>query len=177
MSDDENRESISSNKKSGGLRVPPNRFAESAARHAATGGIENGSALRMALVKVVSVIVEIFKAPRQRSVVSPDTPLSLGLATGPVSSRKSITEDVREAKKLTSAINAGKNYPIVVPPVFKMAFLTVVAITVLAGVTEIILAGRWTEPTANQQSAFEAMGFAWKAGIGAIFGLLGGKVT
>ena len=74
MSDDENRESISSNKKSGGLRVPPNRFAESAARHAATGGIENGPALRTALVKVVSVIVEIFKAPRQRSVVSPDTP-------------------------------------------------------------------------------------------------------
>jgi hypothetical protein len=165
-------------KKRGGLRAPPlNRFAESAARHAATGGIENGSALRTALGKVVSVIVEIFKAPRQRSVVSPDTPVSLGLATGPVFSRKATAEDVREGKKLASALNAGKNYPIVVPPVFKMAFLTVVAITVLAGATEIILAGRWTEPTANQQSAFEAMGFAWKAGIGAIFGLLGGKVT
>jgi hypothetical protein len=39
------------------------------------------------------------------------------------------------------------------------------------------MAGFWTTPTPNQQSAFEAIGFAWKAGIGAIFGLLGGKVA
>ena len=56
-----------------------------------------------------------------------------------------------------------------------MVFWTVVAITIAAGIEHVILAGIWEKPTPNQQSAFEAMGFAWKAGIGAIFGLLGGR--
>jgi hypothetical protein len=64
-----------------------------------------------------------------------------------------------------------------VSPTFKLVFLTVTAITVAAGMAHIALAFAWTAPTANQQSAFEALGFAWKAGIGAIFGLLGGKLT
>jgi hypothetical protein len=58
-----------------------------------------------------------------------------------------------------------------------MVFWTVVVITVAAGIVHVILAGIWITPTPNQQSAFEAMGFAWKAGIGAIFGLLGGNAT
>ena len=62
-------------------------------------------------------------------------------------------------------------------PAFKLVFLSVLAITVLCGIAQLILAGIWPQPTANQQAAFEAMGFAWKAGLGAILGLLGGKVT
>jgi hypothetical protein len=64
-----------------------------------------------------------------------------------------------------------------VNPTFKLIFLTVVGITILAGAVEVLLAGVWTAPSPNQQSAFEAMGFAWKAGIGAIFGLLSGKTS
>ncbi len=64
-----------------------------------------------------------------------------------------------------------------VSPTFKLVFLTVVTITVLVGVAEIVLAAVWTTPTPNEQTAFEAMDFAWKAGIGAILGLLGGKQT
>jgi hypothetical protein len=60
---------------------------------------------------------------------------------------------------------------------FKLVFLTVVGITVLAGVAEIVMAAVWTNPTPDQQSTFEAAGFGWKAGIGAIFGLLGGKIS
>jgi len=62
-------------------------------------------------------------------------------------------------------------------PAFKLVFLSVLVITVVTGILQIILAGYWPTPTANQQASFEAMGFAWKAGLGAIFGLLGGKVT
>lgn len=65
----------------------------------------------------------------------------------------------------------------VLSPYFKLIFLTVVVITVVAGGLHIFLAELWPNPTANQQSAFEAMGLAWKLGFGAIFGLLGGKVT
>jgi hypothetical protein len=64
-----------------------------------------------------------------------------------------------------------------VSPTFKLVFLSVLGITIAAGILQIALATVWSTPTANQQSTFEAMGFAWKVGIGAIFGLLGGKVT
>jgi hypothetical protein len=60
---------------------------------------------------------------------------------------------------------------------FKLVFLAVLVITVLAGIAEIVLAFNWTTPTANQQNVFEAMGFTWKTGTGAILGLLGGKAT
>jgi hypothetical protein len=62
-------------------------------------------------------------------------------------------------------------------PLFKLVFSTVVGITILSGGAEIMMAAFWTNPTADQQSAFEAIGFAWKAGIGAIFGLLSGKIA
>lgn len=67
--------------------------------------------------------------------------------------------------------------PALLKPGFKWALIMVVGITVLSGILVIALAGIWPAPTPNQQSAFEAFGFAWKAGIGAIFGLVGGKVA
>jgi hypothetical protein len=60
---------------------------------------------------------------------------------------------------------------------FKMVFLVVAAITVLSGVASIVLAGWWLTPTQNEQNVFDSMGFAWKAGIGAILGLIGGKAS
>jgi hypothetical protein len=59
---------------------------------------------------------------------------------------------------------------------FKPIFWSVFAITVGSGVVNILIAYLWTDPTHNQQAMFEAFDFAWKAGIGAIFGLLGGRV-
>jgi hypothetical protein len=72
---------------------------------------------------------------------------------------------------------SGAPAPIVATPVFKLVFLAVLGITVLSGLIEIAIAVQWPAPTANQQATFESFGFAWKAGLGAIFGLLGGKVT
>ncbi len=66
---------------------------------------------------------------------------------------------------------------IVVPSRFKWAFISVLAITVFAGVAEIIMASIWGTPTGLQQQSFLAMDFAWKAGFGALVGLLGGKVS
>jgi hypothetical protein len=60
---------------------------------------------------------------------------------------------------------------------FKMVFLVVAAITVLSGIASIVLAGWWLTPTQNEQNVFDSMSFAWKAGIGAILGLIGGKAS
>lgn len=62
-----------------------------------------------------------------------------------------------------------------VVPAFKLIFLTVAAIMIGCGVAQVVLAQIWHAPTINQQSAFDAFGFAWKSGIGAIFGLWSGK--
>jgi hypothetical protein len=74
---------------------------------------------------------------------------------------------------------SGSDLPRIVAltPAFKLVFLTVTTITILCGVAEIALAAAYVAPTFNQQAAFEAMAFTWKTGIGAIFGLLGGKAT
>lgn len=70
-----------------------------------------------------------------------------------------------------------KEKRVFVHPAFKMTFIAVLALTVVAGLAEVIMAAAWGTPTANQQTAFQAADFAWKAGVGAIFGLLGGKQT
>lgn len=62
-------------------------------------------------------------------------------------------------------------------PAYKLILVAVIAITLLSGAADIVLAGIWEHPTPNQQSAFEAMGFAWKSGLGALFGLVGGKAA
>ncbi len=67
--------------------------------------------------------------------------------------------------------------PIFVTPVFKLVFLSILAVTVLSGLVQLLIASEWANPNPNQQATFESFGFAWKAGLGAIFGLLGGKVT
>jgi|GEM_PF-1180594 len=67
--------------------------------------------------------------------------------------------------------------PKFISPTFKLVFLSVLGLTILAGAAEVIMAAYWTAPTSNQQSAFEAASFVWKAGVGAILGLVGGKVT
>jgi hypothetical protein len=65
--------------------------------------------------------------------------------------------------------------PVRIPPAFKFVVLMVAAVTIGSGATEIGLALLLNHPTAMQQSAFEAMDSTWKLGIGALFGLLGGK--
>ena len=62
-------------------------------------------------------------------------------------------------------------------PSFAPVFRGVLFITIGAGVAQIIMAAFWTAPTTVQLSVIESMGFAWKAGIGAVFGMLGGKFT
>jgi hypothetical protein len=86
--------------------------------------------------------------------------------------------DLTTAKTVPPSVAAPPGHPLArVSPQFKLVFVSVLAITVAAGVLQIVLAAYWTAPTPNQQAAYEAMSFAWKIGFGTIIGLLGGKVT
>jgi hypothetical protein len=65
----------------------------------------------------------------------------------------------------------------VISPTFKWVLITVLVITVGCGIGQFIAAGAWPTMTPNQQTAFDSITFGFKAGLGAIFGLLGGKIT
>lgn len=109
-----------------------------------------------------------------------DSPAALarpsGLTLEPASAARAAAPIPLAATEPTANSGNGDR-TIVVAPFFKLVFLTIVVITVLCGAADIAMAGVWSDPTSMQQSAFEAAGFAWKAGIGAILGLIGGKVA
>ncbi len=58
---------------------------------------------------------------------------------------------------------------------FMWVLLIVTVMTVLAGVAQMVLAERWSQPNPNEQNVFDTMATAWKMGFGALIGLLGGK--
>ena len=59
---------------------------------------------------------------------------------------------------------------------FKMVFGTVVALTVFLLLINLGLSFIQA-PTDAQRTLIEGSGTLWKAGIGTVFGLIGGKVT
>jgi hypothetical protein len=116
------------------------------------------------IANTAHVIAESFSSPNEESI--------LYLDTGHVE---------RKSKSLKIGVTPGvpppRKPPAPLKPAFKWSLITVVAITVLSGLATIVIAGIWVHPTPDQQTTFEGFSFAWKAGIGAIFGLIGGKVT
>lgn len=66
---------------------------------------------------------------------------------------------------------------------FKMIFLTVAALTIGSFVGIGVLAAfgsdatKASEVSVMQRNFYTACSFGWQSGIGAIFGLLGGKAT
>jgi len=60
-------------------------------------------------------------------------------------------------------------------PGFKWTLLIVFFGWAACAVAEMYLAGQWTTPTPNQQTAFTAMDWGFKSGFGGWLGLIGGK--
>jgi hypothetical protein len=60
---------------------------------------------------------------------------------------------------------------------FALTFCGVFLITILCGAANIAMATIWIEPTPLQIASFEHSGTAWKLGVGALIGLLGGKTA
>ena len=90
-------------------------------------------------------------------------------AASVISPRTESVVDLATATTVPPTSSPPPGHPIArVSPTFKLVFITVVAITVVCGLLQIILAAYWTTPTGNQQATFEAMSWAWKIGFGAI---------
>lgn len=86
---------------------------------------------------------------------------------------RGVEKDLRQDQEKSVVENL-----IAVPPLFKLVFLSVLGITLLSGFGAGGIAFASDEAlTTNQQTVFEAANFVWKMGVGAIFGLLGGKIT
>jgi hypothetical protein len=112
-----------------------------------------GSSSRIANTALIAA--ESLRSPGETTVIVP---------------RPTDQEAVREPDVLPA--NA-----IVVSPHFKWLLIAVIAITVVCGAVQVLLAVVLDKPTELQQQAFAAMNFGWQAGLGALFGLLGGKAT
>lgn len=65
-----------------------------------------------------------------------------------------------------------------IPPSFKLVFWSVLILTVGSAIGALLIAFFAEEPLqTNQQTMFETLDTVWKMGIGAIFGLIGGKAS
>ncbi len=65
-----------------------------------------------------------------------------------------------------------------IPPSFKLVFWSVLILTVGSAIGALLIAFFAEEPLqTNQQTMFETLDTDWKMGIGAIFGLIGGKAS
>lgn len=109
-----------------------------------------------AVANTASIIAQSFSSPSETSIVT--------LLDRPRSSAETSLEAAPKATKT-----------VVLDPRFKLIFLSVLAITVACGAVEVILAATYRSPTPTQHDVLGSFDFAWKAGLGAIFGLLGGK--
>jgi hypothetical protein len=114
-----------------------------------TGGIAN------LIANTASVAAASLRSPTEESVIVP----TKGRAEPPL-------ERIREDPAA-----------IIIPPRFKLVFLSVLTVTVLAGLAEIVMASIWGTPTGLQGTVFSTMDFVVKAGFGAMVGLLGGKAS
>jgi hypothetical protein len=67
--------------------------------------------------------------------------------------------------------------PIVVASQFKLVFLGVLVLTVVAGLVSVIMSMSIASLTQPEQTTLEMMQSTWKMGFGAFLGLIGGKAT
>jgi hypothetical protein len=65
----------------------------------------------------------------------------------------------------------------VVGPYYKVTLLAVIAIFILSLITYAALGVYLDSPTANAQKVFDVLDFVVKSTLGAILGLVGGKVS
>lgn len=132
--------------------------------------VSNGSVTSNTAV----VVSEIFKSPTTESVVDLD---HATVVKGTAGIRyRTVDSAPREGEqKIVRKVESRRSTTL--SPRFKLVFLSVLALTILAAIGAFVHAAWFRSPTPNQQNVFEALEFTWKAGLGAILGLLGGKVT
>jgi len=124
------------------------------------------------IANTAAIAAESFKHPLEDSLIV--------MGAGEISTERPPAPDpaVTEFRRGSSQAPSRKSRPAIpVAPHFKLVFLTIVALTLLAGATQVVMATAWGTPSATgfQSDVFSAMGFAWRAGFGAIIGLLTGK--
>jgi hypothetical protein len=119
---------------------------------------------------VISILMETIRSPFSTSVLT--FPSIRYLTYYGAQSPPRTNERRKVAKKEVQLPNQA-----VLKPAFKLVFLTVSAATLFSALVQLGIAHSWPQPTPVQQATFESFAFAWKAGFGAILGLLGGKLA
>ena len=113
-----------------------------------------------AVANTATIISETFRAPSRTTILV------------------SAEEEKEEAKdrKPAKRVEPQPTPAIVLDPLFKWALIAVAVITGVSFVAEMVLASLWTEPATHfQETAFAALDWAFKGGVGVFIGLIGGK--
>ena len=64
-----------------------------------------------------------------------------------------------------------------ITPLFKLVFLSVLGLSILCLVANVVLAVQIERPSAQVRDVLSTLSTAWKTGFGAIVGLIGGKAV
>lgn len=83
----------------------------------------------------------------------------------------------RETDNQPRAAAMGDPAAILISPRFKLVFISVLIITVMCAIAEVVMASVWPTPNGPQGNVISTMDFVFKAGFGAMIGLLGGKAS
>ncbi len=83
-----------------------------------------------------------------------------------------MADKATSVKKTNSYYQSGVN----IKRAFQQVFFTVVGLTLISGGTSLWLASK-EHLSPEQNRVFESSSATWQMGIGAVFGLLGGKAT
>ncbi len=127
-------------------------------------------------VRILCISAESIFHPWSRSIIY-DPSFSTTQANELVAPRSEAKDGLRTTFRLHYQVTYSSNAPIVVSQTFKMIFWAVVFLIFFSGLADLFLATTWLKPTVLQQGVFDGFGFAWRAGTGALFGLLGGKAA
>jgi hypothetical protein len=136
------------------------------------GGLEKG-----VVVNAAAVIASTFSAPTETTAIATTEAAEHWKQQISDQQRQRLLQQHQQHQQGNDGHLRHEPSPIYVGRHFKLVFLSVLGVTVISGLLQVYIANSWPTPSPNQQATFESFGFAWKAGLGVVFGLMGGKLT
>lgn len=135
-----------------------------------TGGFFANTAATIASVAIQPFSTSYIEMPAPPAAITTQPPV-IAMDSKPDQSTKRVrtTDAAPKVKPKTTLVPVDLR--------LKQWVLTILVVSVAALVADSIAAAYWTIPTPNQQRIFDGLEWIYKAGFGAVFGLISGQGT